>query len=94
MRFYFVFVLSTSVLEKTQNFFKNKNALPTTRFGGKYAQKKRSGMSSWQCDYDVWKMWINDYYLQNDHFDHRKHKKTQSLGKNDKEDYRWSFARY
>ena len=94
MRFYFVFVLSTSVLEKTQNFFKNKNALPTTRFGGKYAQKKRSGMSSWQCDYDVWKMWINDYYLQNDHFDHRKHKKTQSLEKNDKEDYRWSFARY
>ena len=53
MRFYFVFVLSTSVLEKTKNFFKNKNALPTTRFGGKYAQKKRSGMSSWQCDYDV-----------------------------------------
>ena len=50
-RLYFVFVLSTSVLEKTHNFFKSKNTLLTTRFGGKKTQKNQSEMLCCQCDF-------------------------------------------
>ena len=65
MRFYFVFVLLTSVLQKTNNFFKNKKTPLATRFGGKNTRKNNLEFPVSSVISKFEKSWNIYYDLQN-----------------------------